>query len=63
MLLATPFDAVVWWPASALHRDCWTPQADCSGTYQVRMVFKDDGGGLAKGGDVSLYLEAKAGWP
>jgi hypothetical protein len=28
-----------------------------SGTHQVRMEFAYDGGGLAKGGDVTLYLD------
>jgi arylsulfatase len=33
-----------------------------SGTHQVRMEFAYDGGGLAKGGTVTLYLDgAKAG--
>jgi arylsulfatase A-like enzyme len=30
------------------------------GTHQVRMEFKYDGGGLAKGGDVTLYYDGKA---
>jgi hypothetical protein len=29
------------------------------GTHQVRMEFKYDGGGLAKGGAVSLYVDGK----
>jgi arylsulfatase len=29
------------------------------GTHQVRLEFKYDGGGLAKGGEVSLYLDGK----
>jgi arylsulfatase A-like enzyme len=31
-----------------------------SGKHQVRMEFKYDGGGLAKGGDVTLYYDGKA---
>jgi arylsulfatase len=31
-----------------------------SGTHQVRMEFAYDGGGLAKGGDVSLYYDGDA---
>jgi hypothetical protein len=31
-----------------------------SGRRQVRMEFKYDGGGLAKGGDVTLYCDGKA---
>ena len=31
-----------------------------SGTHQVRMEFAYDGGGLAKGGDVTLYYDGKA---
>jgi arylsulfatase len=31
-----------------------------SGTHQVRMEFKYDGGGLAKGGSVTLYYDGKA---
>jgi len=31
-----------------------------SGTHQVRMEFGYDGGGLAKGGDVTLYYDGKA---
>ncbi|MGP0030300.1 MAG: arylsulfatase [Acidimicrobiales bacterium] len=31
-----------------------------SGTHQVRMEFAYDGGGLAKGGDVSLYIDGTA---
>jgi hypothetical protein len=31
-----------------------------AGTHQVRMEFKYDGGGLAKGGDVTLYYDGKA---
>ena len=31
-----------------------------SGDHQVRMEFKYDGGGLAKGGDVTLYYDGKA---
>jgi arylsulfatase len=30
------------------------------GKHQVRMAFKYDGGGLAKGGDVTLYYDGKA---
>ncbi len=30
------------------------------GKHQVRMEFKYDGGGLAKGGDVTLYYDGKA---
>jgi hypothetical protein len=30
-----------------------------TGTHQVRMEFKYDGGGLAKGGAVSLYVDGK----
>ena len=30
-----------------------------AGTHQVRMEFKYDGGGLAKGGDVTLYVDGK----
>ena len=30
-----------------------------AGTHQVRMEFKYDGGGLAKGGDVALYVDGK----
>jgi arylsulfatase len=30
-----------------------------SGKHQVRMEFKYDGGGLAKGGDVTLYVDGK----
>jgi arylsulfatase len=29
------------------------------GTHQVRMEFKYDGGGLARGGDVSLYIDGQ----
>ena len=29
------------------------------GTHQVRMEFKYDGGGLAKGGDVALFIDGK----
>ena len=29
------------------------------GTHQVRMEFKYDGGGLAKGGAVALYVDGK----
>jgi hypothetical protein len=29
------------------------------GTHQVRMEFKYDGGGLAKGGTVTLYVDGK----
>ena len=32
-----------------------------AGKHQVRMEFKYDGGGLAKGGDVTLYYDGKAG--
>ena len=31
-----------------------------TGKHQVRMEFKYDGGGLAKGGDVALYYDGKA---
>ncbi len=31
-----------------------------SGTHQVQMDFAYDGGGLSKGGDVTLYLDGKA---
>ncbi len=31
-----------------------------AGSHQVRMEFKYDGGGLAKGGDVTLYYDGKA---
>jgi len=31
-----------------------------AGTHQVRMEFKYDGGGLARGGDVTLYYDGKA---
>jgi hypothetical protein len=31
-----------------------------AGKHQVRMEFKYDGGGLAKGGDVTLYFDGKA---
>ena len=31
-----------------------------AGKHQVRMEFKYDGGGLAKGGDVTLYYDGKA---
>jgi len=31
-----------------------------AGTHQVRMEFAYDGGGLAKGGDVTLYYDGKA---
>jgi len=34
-------------------------QAIPSGHHQVRMEFKYDGGGLAKGGDVTLYVDSK----
>jgi arylsulfatase len=30
------------------------------GTHQVRMEFAYDGGGLGKGGDVTLYVDGKA---
>jgi arylsulfatase len=30
-----------------------------TGTHQVRMEFKYDGGGLAKGGTVSLYVDGQ----
>jgi arylsulfatase A-like enzyme len=30
-----------------------------AGTHQARMEFKYDGGGLAKGGDVTLYVDGK----
>ena len=32
-----------------------------AGKHQVRMEFTYDGGGLAKGGDVTLYYDGKAG--
>ena len=32
-----------------------------AGTHQVRMEFAYDGGGLAKGGDVTLYYDGTAG--
>ena len=32
-----------------------------AGTHQVRMEFAYDGGGLAKGGDVTLYYDGDAG--
>ena len=31
-----------------------------AGPHQVRMEFKYDGGGIAKGGDVTLYVDGKA---
>ena len=31
-----------------------------AGKHQVRMEFKYDGGGLAKGGDVTLYFDGEA---
>ena len=31
-----------------------------AGTHQVRMEFAYDGGGLAKGGKVTLYIDGKA---
>ncbi len=31
-----------------------------AGNHQVRMEFKYDGGGLAKGGDVMLYIDGKS---
>jgi len=31
-----------------------------AGAHQVRMEFKYDGGGLGKGGDVTLYYDGKA---
>jgi arylsulfatase len=31
-----------------------------SGTHQVRMEFAYDGGGLAKGGNVTLYIDGKS---
>ena len=31
-----------------------------AGNHQVRMEFKYDGGGLAKGGGVTLYVDGKA---
>ena len=31
-----------------------------AGTHQVRMEFAYDGGGLAKGGDVTLYVDGDA---
>ena len=31
-----------------------------AGAHQLRMEFKYDGGGLAKGGDVTLYYDGKA---
>jgi arylsulfatase len=30
-----------------------------AGEHQVRMEFKYDGGGLAKGGDITLYYDGK----
>ncbi|HEY1883128.1 MAG TPA: arylsulfatase [Candidatus Cybelea sp.] len=36
-----------------------TSQPIPSGKHQVRMEFKYDGGGLAKGGDVTLYCDGK----
>jgi hypothetical protein len=30
-----------------------------AGKHQVRMEFKYDGGGLAKGGDITLYYDGK----
>jgi hypothetical protein len=36
-----------------------TQQAIPTGKHQVRMEFKYDGGGLAKGGTVSLYIDGK----
>ena len=36
-----------------------TTQPVPAGTHQVRMEFKYDGGGLAKGGTVSLYVDGK----
>ena len=41
----------------------FTTQADApiaAGTHQVRMEFAYDGGGLAKGGDVTLYYDGNA---
>ena len=32
-----------------------------AGTHQVRMEFAYDGGGLAKGGDVTLYHDGNDG--
>jgi arylsulfatase len=34
-------------------------QAVPTGTHQIRMEFAYDGGGLAKGGDVKLYIDGK----
>ena len=31
-----------------------------AGNHQVRMEFKYDGGGLAKGGGVTLYIDGKS---
>ena len=43
-----------------VHHDTITGTAEIPpGTHQVRMEFKYDGGGLAKGGDVTLYIDAK----
>ena len=35
-------------------------QSLASGTHQVRMEFAYDGGGLAKGGTVTLYVDGKS---
>ena len=35
-------------------------QALASGAHQVRMEFAYDGGGLAKGGTVTLYIDGKS---
>ena len=37
-----------------------TPSSRPGGTHQVRMEFAYDGGGLAKGGDVTLYYDGAA---
>ena len=44
----------------ALHRR-GRPSRSRPATHQVRMEFTYDGGGLAKGGDVTLYYDGKAG--
>lgn len=41
--------------AFTVYGDATIPQGD----HQVRMEFKYDGGGLAKGGTVTLYLDGK----
>ena len=47
---------LLWHPALHDHRRGAHP----GGKHQVRMEFKYDGGGLAKGGDVTLYYDGKA---